>query len=136
MDLFKNTDFIGKNKNDREPDIIGYGHIHTPNYYRFANKSIFNTGSVGSPNEMQNNGYDKNDTNKFSTLASYTILEGEYGSRDLSSISITNVRIPYDISKEIEYIEKENIYNKNEIIFTLKTASTKRKDLERRNGIL
>ena len=46
-DLFKNTDFIGKTINDPEPDIIGYGHIHTPYVSRYKNKTLFNPGSVG-----------------------------------------------------------------------------------------
>ena len=43
--LFENTEFIGKNKNDEVPDIVGYGHIHTPNLYRF--KSNYNLGIIG-----------------------------------------------------------------------------------------
>lgn len=125
--LFQNTEFIGKTEYDAVPDIIGYAHIHTPSLYRFGNKTIFNTGSVGASNEMLNNGDINDMTNKFSTLSSYTILEGVFGTKELAPISITNVRVPYDISKEIEYIKKEDIYNKDEIIFTLKTASTIRK---------
>ena len=37
-DLFKNTEFIGKTDTDPIPDIIGYGHLHTPNIFRFKNK--------------------------------------------------------------------------------------------------
>ena len=29
-DLFKNTEFIGKTKSDPIPDVVGYGHLHTP----------------------------------------------------------------------------------------------------------
>lgn len=43
LDLFANTDFIGKTSSDPEPDIIGYGHIHTPCIVRFKNKTLFNT---------------------------------------------------------------------------------------------
>lgn len=48
--MFENTAFIGKNKSDKAPDIIGYGHIHTPNIFRFKNKTIFNPGSVRNSN--------------------------------------------------------------------------------------
>lgn len=75
-DLFKNTEFIGKTENDPVPDVVGFGHLHTPNIYRFANKTIFNVGSVGIPTEMLNEG-EKTETSKFSTMASYMILEGE-----------------------------------------------------------
>lgn len=42
MELFENTEFIGKSKVDPIPDIVGYGHIHTPNILRIRNKTIFN----------------------------------------------------------------------------------------------
>ena len=29
-ELFENTEFLGKTKDDKIPDVIGYGHIHTP----------------------------------------------------------------------------------------------------------
>ena len=38
-DLFKNTEFIGKTSKDPEPDIVGYGHIHTPCLVRYKNKT-------------------------------------------------------------------------------------------------
>jgi protein phosphatase len=120
-DLFQNTAFLGKTKNDLVPDIIGYSHIHTPNLFRYKNKTIFNTGSVGIPVEMYNK--DPEDpNNKFSTMASYIILEGEYDSKELSSVSFTFVRIPYDIQKEIEYLERSNMPTKDVIIQDLKTA--------------
>ena len=82
-DLFQNTDFIGKTSNDPIPDIVGYGHIHTPCIFRFKNKTVFNPGSVGISVEMLNT--DVNDkSNKFSTLASYIIIEGNYNSKDLA----------------------------------------------------
>ena len=121
QDLFKNTDFIGKGPNDPEPDIVGYGHIHTPCVVRFKNKTIFNPGSVGIPVEMLNS--DINDpSNKFSTLASYIIIEGNYGSKDLDSISFNLVRVPYDIQKEVHDIEVANIPNKDMIIRSLTGA--------------
>lgn len=120
--LFENTEFLGKNKNDKIPDIIGYGHIHTPNVFRFKNKAIFNPGSVGIPMELNNT--DKNDPGiKFSTLTSYIILEGNYESKDLASISFNLVRLPYDVSKEIELLEKSDMPNKLNTIDKLKTAT-------------
>ena len=121
-DLFKNTEFIGKTKKDPTPDVIGYGHLHTPNVFRFKNKTIFNVGSVGVPVEMMNDG-DKNTESKFSTMSSYMILEGELNSKQLSSISFTLVRIPYDIKKEIKYLEQSDMPNKDIIIKSLQTAN-------------
>lgn len=120
-DLFKNTEFIGKTEKDPIPDVVGYGHLHTPNLFRFKNKTIFNVGSVGVPVEMMNN--DENEeTNKFSTMASYMYLEGEFNSKKLSSFNITLVRIPYCIDEEIKVLEDSNMPNKDMIIKSLKTA--------------
>lgn len=121
-DLFKNTEFIGKTENDPIPDVVGFGHLHTPNIYRFGNKTVFNVGSVGVPVEMANEG-EENDSSKFSTMASYMILEGELGSKELSSISFNLVRLPYDIEKEIKYLEESDMPNKEIIIQSLKTAN-------------
>ena len=121
LDLFKNTEFIGKTENDPEPDIVGYGHIHTPCIYRVKNKTLFNPGSVGVPVEMLNS--DINDeSNKFSTLASYIIIEGDYNSTLLSSISFNLVRVPYNVDKEIEYLKNSTIPNKEMIMRSLKGA--------------
>ena len=121
--MFDNTEFIGKTKDDPTPDIVGYGHIHTPNIYRYKNKTLFNTGSVGAPNEMENEG-NEDRTNSFSTLASYVILEGELDSKELGTISITNVRVPYNIEREIKFLQDSDMPNKEKSILCLKTAST------------
>lgn len=119
--LFENTDFLGKNIDDLVPDVVGFGHIHTPCVVRFKNKTLFNPGSVGIPIEMLNSDIN-NESNKFSTLASYIIIEGYYNSKELDSISFNLVRIPYDIQKEISYLEASNIPNKEMIIRSLKGA--------------
>ena len=121
MNLFENTEFIGKSKDSPIPDVVGYGHIHTPNIFRFKNKLIFNTGSVGIPVEMENTKTIDN-TSQFSTLSSYIILEGEYNSKVLSSFSVTLVRLPYDIQKEIDYLNKSDMPGKENLICSLKTA--------------
>lgn len=123
LDLFANTPFIGKGPSDPIPDIIGYGHIHTPNIVRFKNKTFFNTGSVGIPIEMENKNNFLDETNRFSTVASYSILEGDFNSKVLSPISISIVRVPYDISYEISDLAKSDMPGREKIIFNLKTAS-------------
>lgn len=123
-EMFENTEFIGKNKDDKVPDIVGYGHLHTPNLFKYKNKTVFNTGSVGIPNEMENDG--KEDyTNSFSTLASYIILEGNLDSKEVGSISFSNIRVAYDISKEISDLENSDMPGKEKAIFCLKTAYNK-----------
>lgn len=119
--LFENTSFINKVKTEPTPDIVGYGHIHTPFCVRFKNKTLFNSGSVGIPVEMHNNIID-DPNNKFSTLASYIILEGYYECKELNSISFNLVRVPYNIQKEIDDLENSNMPNKESIIKTLKSA--------------
>lgn len=120
-DLFKNTEFIGKTDNDPIPDVVGYGHLHTPNIVRFKNKTLFNVGSVGVPIEMYND--DVNDeTNKFSTVASYMYLEGELDSKKLGIFNITLVRVPYSLDEEIKCLEASDMPNKEAIIKNLKTA--------------
>jgi protein phosphatase len=120
--MFENTPFVGKSKSDDTPDIIGYGHIHTPNLYRYKNKTIFNPGTVGIPMELSNT--DKTDKSiKFSTLSSYMILEGIYGSKDLGSISFNLIRLPYDVEKEIDYLKNSDMPDKEAIINKLRTAT-------------
>lgn len=119
--LFENTDFISKTSKDPIPDVIGYGHIHTPCLVRYKNKTIFNTGSVGIPVEMHNNDI-KDEANKFSTVASYTILEGYYGKTELDTISFNSIRVPYNIEKEVEDLKNSDMPNKEVIIKTLTTA--------------
>lgn len=119
--LFENTDFIGKTDEDPNPDIVGFGHIHTPFLVRHKNKTIFNTGSVGIPVEMRNDN-ENDESNKFSTVASYTILEGYYGKTELDTISFNSVRVPYNIKQEVEDLEKSDMPNKEVIIRTLTSA--------------
>ena len=122
MDLFENTNFIGKTKADPIPDIVGYGHIHTPNIVRIRNKTIFNPGSVGMPIEMMNDNFNDK-TNKFSTLASYIILEGTLDSKELSSISFNLIRLPYDIEEEVALLEKSSLPSKDKLIAELRSAT-------------
>ena len=122
LELFENTKLIGKTDKDPIPDIIGYGHIHTPNIVRIRNKTIFNPGSVGMPIEMLNDD-PKDKTNRFSTVASYIILEGFLDSKILSSISFNIVRLPYDVEEEIKLLEKSTLPSKKRVIAELRSAT-------------
>ena len=120
--LFKNTPFIAKTDKDPIPDIIGYGHLHTPNLYRFQNKTIFNPGSLGVPMELSN--IDKADPHvHFSTLASYMIIEGDLNSKTLGSISFNLIRLPYDVEKEVSFLESSDMPDKERTISKLRTAT-------------
>ena len=122
LSLFENTEFIGKTISDPVPDIVGYGHIHTPNIFRVQNKTIFNPGSVGAPIEMLNSDiYDEK--NYFSAVSSYAILEGNLGSKNFASINITLVRLPYDIEKEVSLIKASGMPDKERLISQLRSAT-------------
>jgi protein phosphatase len=121
MDLFKNTAFLGKSENDPVPDIVGYAHIHSPNIFRYKNKTIFNTGSVGLPIEIDNEDEDV-DTSHFSTISSYIILEGDLDSKKLSPYSISLVRLPYDLNKELEILKNSDIPDKETLLKNLSSA--------------
>ena len=122
MDMFKNTDFIGKKDSDPIPDIVGYGHIHTPNLVRVRNKTIFNPGSVSIPIEMLNDNY-YDETNKFSTVASYMILEGILNSQKLSQINFNLIRLPYDIDKEVKLLRTSNLPSKERLALEMESAT-------------
>lgn len=121
MELFKNTKFIGKTEDDPTPDIIGYAHIHSPNLFRFKNKTIFNTGSVGLPIEIDNDDTDI-ELSHFSTISSYIILEGKLNSKEISSYSINLVRLPYNVEKEIKKLEQSDIPDKKILLKNLSNA--------------
>ena len=70
---------------------------------------------------MHNND-EKDESNKFSTVASYTILEGYYGKTELDSISFNSVRVPYNIKQEVEDLKNSDMPNKEVIIRTLTSA--------------
>lgn len=121
-EMFKNNEYIGKKEVDKTPDVVGYGHIHTQNFLRFGNKTLFNPGSVGNPVEMENSEGGDKEKNMFSTMASYAILTGDFDSRKLGSISFDFIRVPYDIKEEIEELEKSDMPFKDRAIEALNIA--------------
>ena len=88
---------------------------------KFFNKTIVNVGSVGNIVEYLHHDNTIEDMSE-SLQAYYTILEGEYDSREKSSLSINFVRVPYDIEKEIEIARKNNIPSLENYILELKTG--------------
>lgn len=69
---------------------------------------------------MNSNINDK--SNKFSTLASYIIIEGNYNSKELGSISFNLVRVPYNIKKELSDLMASDIPHKEMIARSLEGA--------------
>ena len=88
---------------------------------KFYNKTLVNVGSVGNVVEYLN--YDENiEDMSETTQAYYTILEGNYGSKERNSISIQFVRVPYDINREIDIAKRNNIPSLNNYILELTTG--------------
>ena len=121
IDMFENTAFLGKTSSDPIPDIVGYAHIHSPNIFRFKNKTIFNTGSVGLPIEIDSTEEDV-DSSHFSTISSYIILEGNLNSKEIAPYSINLIRLPYDIEKEINDLKKSDIPEKDTLLRNISEA--------------
>ena len=57
------------------------------------------------------------------TIAFLLLLHILY-SKELSTFSINLVRVPFDIEKEIEYLENSDMPGKDKIIKSLRTASS------------
>jgi diadenosine tetraphosphatase ApaH/serine/threonine PP2A family protein phosphatase len=85
LGMFENTAFTGDGP---APSIVGYGDVHTAFAISFAGRTLFNAGSVGNPLDMP--------------VASYAVLEGEYGAATEGPWGIHIVRVPYDIEAAIK----------------------------------
>lgn len=109
--------FTKINEELEEPDIVIFGHIHSPFFYRKGIKTAIGVGSVS-------NGCDiKIKAEKEVQYSSYLVLEGEFGEENkVSSISYEFVKIPYDYKKEIENLKNSDMPNKEMAIEELKTG--------------
>lgn len=101
---------------DVTPDVVIFGHIHSPFLYRLRDKTLVNSGAVS-------NGCDiVNEQGEMAEISSYLIIEGEYNSKEAASISYEIVKIPYDYKKEIENLEKSDMPNKEMAVKELLTG--------------
>lgn len=91
-----------------EADIVGYGDIHGAHIDNFDGKTIFNVGSVGNPLDI--------------TQAAYGIIEGKMNDKEISSFSISLVRVPYDIDLAINQAVLTDMPEKEEYINELRTG--------------
>ena len=107
LTLFK-APILSKDYSCVDSDVIGYGDIHNAYVQNFRSKCIFNVGSVGNPLDIPQ--------------ASYAIIEGIHGNKQLSSISTNLVRVPYNIEKAVREAQSENMPEMNEFINELRTA--------------
>ena len=90
--MFTNTAFTG---DGMEPEVVGYGDIHGAYLKSFQHRILFNVGSVGNPLDL--------------TMASYAILEGDYGSQTPGPFSVQLMRVPYDIELAIQQAAAEQM---------------------------
>jgi protein phosphatase len=104
--MFTNTPFTGFDH--PEPEVVGYGDIHSAYLLPIDRKILFNAGSVGNPLDMP--------------LASYVILSGVLDSQTPRTLSIDFVRLPYDIEKEIEQARQVGAPNLEAYSVELRTA--------------
>lgn len=95
-------------------DVAGYGDIHGVYLQHPEGKTLFNTGSVGNPLDI--------------TQASYTVLEGAYGSRDQTSLNLQFVRVPYDIERAVQQAIDSQMPQLEPYIRELRTAEYRGKD--------
>lgn len=90
--LFKNTEATGAFPNQAEPDVVGYGDIHNAFIQHFQGKTLFNTGALGNPLEINQ--------------ASYAIMEGFIDSDELLPFSVQFVRVPYNYEETIRIAQE------------------------------
>jgi protein phosphatase len=95
-------------KEERKPDVVGYGDVHNSFVQHLRGKLLFNTGSVGNPLDMPQ--------------ASYAILEGVWGSEEPAAFSVQLVRVPYDIELAIRHAEDAHMPELHHYQRELRTA--------------
>lgn len=88
-------------------DVLIYGHIHTQYMQKIYNRTILNTGSVGTAIDIYHNP-EKDGNTKNTTLVNYLIITGNYDSKEYDEFSYEFINLPYDIEKEIVN-NKDNI---------------------------
>lgn len=103
--MFENTDFTG---HGAVPDIVGYGDVHTAYVKSFANKCLFNAGSVGNPLDLPQ--------------ACYALLEGHLASAAPAPWTISLIRLPYDIEASIRLAEASGMPDLEHYSNELRTA--------------
>lgn len=124
--MFDNTEFLNNLEADK-PDIVIFGHLHKPMIIRQKEKLLINPGAVSNTSDLVNiNGKDY-------TYGSYLILEGEYGSEEISEFSYKIVKFIYNHKEEAERILKTDMPNKESAYTEIYTGKYfDRKLLEKR----
>lgn len=95
-------------------DIAIYGHIHHQYMDKLYNKTLINVGSVGNSFDVIRS-KDKDSDIYNTTQAHYAIITGDFGSKKEGDISISFESVKYDMDKELENQEGNNIEVENYI---------------------
>ncbi len=103
--MFDSTDFTGYGF---EPDVVGYGDIHTAYLRSLRFRMLFNVGSVGNPLDQP--------------LACYAVLEGSGDNTPVRPLAITLIRVPYDIERAIQEAADEDMPDLEPYASELRTA--------------
>ena len=93
LSMFENTEFTGYLF---EPQIVGYGDIHSSFIEIIGEKILFNVGSVGNSLGID-------------TRASFGIITGEYNSDINDKLDLEIVKTDYNKNKAIEDAKKCNL---------------------------
>jgi predicted phosphodiesterase len=101
--MFNNTTETGE---CLEPDVVAYGDIHAAYVRCFQQHTLINVGSVGNPLDL--------------TLACYAVLEAP--TDPAGPISVSLVRLPYDIEQSIRDAEIVGMPHLKEYAGELRTA--------------
>lgn len=101
--MFENTEFLGYPEDEEKPNVVIFGHIHRPLLMRIKDKMLVNPGAISNTSDIVNiNGKDY-------TYGSYLIVEGEYDSKEVSSIDFNIVKFTYDNNLEAQRIQNSDM---------------------------
>ena len=93
LQMFDNTEFTGFTNN---PDIVGYGDIHSSFIEIINDKILLNVGSVGNPLGID-------------TRASFGIIKGIIDNNINERIELEIVKVDYDKNKAIDDAKKSDL---------------------------
>ncbi len=114
--MFAQPELAGTVSISGQSDIVGYGDIHWAYKQYITGRLLFNVGSVGNPLDIP--------------LASYVVLEGEYGDKAPAPYATQFYRVPYDIELAVNQAHGGNPPQKDAFIHELRTAMYSRKRIE------
>lgn len=113
LKMFENN-YLRTSDDYQSSQITAYGDIHRQYIEYFKDgRILFNVGSIGTP-------YD------YVPMAAYTIVEGEYSSRDVGSFSVSFQKVKYDVEETIKQAEQVKVPDLETYIKEIRTAKYQR----------